>query len=123
MDLKMNDGLYNFLNSLVRIILPALGALYFGLSAAWDGALPYVTQVIGTITVLCTFLGLVIMLARRGWVVDDELLIDKSIPGETNFGLASGDLFENLKADQSVTFHVRDVTAARRKLLDEDGSA
>lgn len=51
----MSNKLYDILKFIAQIILPALGTLYFGLSYYWN--LPYVEQIVGTITVVDTFLG------------------------------------------------------------------
>ena len=49
------NKVYDILKWVAQIVLPALGALYFGLSQIWG--LPYGEQVVGTITVVDTFLG------------------------------------------------------------------
>lgn len=53
--IELSNGLYNALKKLVQVILPAASALYFGLAAIWD--LPAAEQVVGTIAVVTTFLG------------------------------------------------------------------
>ena len=45
----------NFYKNLAQIYLPALATLYFALASIWG--LPYVEQVVGTITAIDTFLG------------------------------------------------------------------
>lgn len=54
----MSDKVYDILKSIALIWLPAIGALYFGLAGIWG--LPYAEQVVGTITVIDTFLGTVL---------------------------------------------------------------
>ena len=51
----MSNKTYDVLKFIAMIVLPALGALYFGLARIWG--LPYGEQIIGTITVVDTFLG------------------------------------------------------------------
>ena len=51
----MSNKIYDFLKHLAQEYLPALGALYFALSKIWG--LPYVEEIIGTITAVDTFLG------------------------------------------------------------------
>lgn len=51
----MNDKIYNILKYVAQVVLPALGTLYFALSAIWG--LPYGEQVVGTITAVDAFLG------------------------------------------------------------------
>lgn len=51
----LSNRVYDFLSWVVVIALPALGALYFGLAQIWG--LPYAEEVVGTITIVATFLG------------------------------------------------------------------
>ena len=55
MNFKLNDRVYNFLKWLAMIVMPAIGSLYFGLSGIWG--CPYAEQIVGTITLVDTFLG------------------------------------------------------------------
>ena len=54
----MNDKLYKILKYIAMIFLPALGTLYFALAAIWG--FPYAEQVVGTITAIDTFLGVIL---------------------------------------------------------------
>ena len=56
--MKMSNKLYNILKWIAQILLPAVGTLYFGLSGIWG--FPYAEQVVGTITVVDTFLGVLL---------------------------------------------------------------
>lgn len=49
------DKLYDWLKWIALVFLPALGALYFGLSQIWG--LPYGEEIVGTISVIDAFLG------------------------------------------------------------------
>lgn len=51
----LGDRAYDFVKKLVQVILPALGALYFGLAQIWG--LPNAEQVLGTVLCIQTFLG------------------------------------------------------------------
>lgn len=51
----LTDARYDQLKFLAQIVLPALGALYFGLAAIWG--LPEAEKVVGTITTIDVFLG------------------------------------------------------------------
>lgn len=57
----ISNRTYDFLKYLAQIFLPALGALYFGLSQIWG--LPKGGEVVGTITVIDTFLGVLLKLS------------------------------------------------------------
>ena len=54
----MNDKLYDVLKWIAMILLPALGTLYFALAGIWG--FPYAEQVVGTVTALDTFLGVIL---------------------------------------------------------------
>ena len=56
----MSSKVYDVLKFITVIVLPATGALYFGLSEIWG--LPYGEQIVGTITAIDTFLGAVLMI-------------------------------------------------------------
>ena len=54
----LSDKVYNILKWVALVLLPALGALYFGLAGIWG--FPYGEQIVGTITVIETFLGVIL---------------------------------------------------------------
>ena len=56
--MKMNDKTYDVLKWIATYLLPALGTLYFALAQIWN--LPYGEQVVGSITAIDTFLGVVL---------------------------------------------------------------
>lgn len=51
----MSNKTYDILKWIAQILLPALGALYFGLAKIW--AFPYGTEIVGTISLVDAFLG------------------------------------------------------------------
>lgn len=51
----MSNKTYDILKWIALVMLPAVGALYFGLSQVWG--LPYGEEIVGTISVIDTFLG------------------------------------------------------------------
>lgn len=51
----MSNKTYDVLKWVALVMLPAVGALYFGLSQVWG--LPYGEEIVGTISVIDTFLG------------------------------------------------------------------
>ena len=59
--MKMNDKTYDVLKWIATYLLPALGTLYFALAQIWN--LPYGEQVVGSITAIDTFLGVVLVLS------------------------------------------------------------
>lgn len=57
----MSNKVYNVLKWIAMIVLPALASLYMGLAALWQ--LPYGEEIAGTITLVDTFLGAVLMIS------------------------------------------------------------
>ena len=56
--MKLSNKVYNVLKWIAMYFLPALGTLYFALAGIWG--LPYGEQVVGTITAVDTFLGVLL---------------------------------------------------------------
>ena len=54
----MNNKVYDVLKWIAMYLLPALGTLYFALAGIWG--LPYGEQIVGTITAIDTFLGVIL---------------------------------------------------------------
>lgn len=51
----LDNKIYDILKYIALIVLPAIGTLYFGLAKIWG--LPFGEEIVGTITVIDTFLG------------------------------------------------------------------
>lgn len=56
--MKMSDKVYDILKWIALYLLPAVGTLYFALAGIWN--FPYGEQVVGTITAVDTFLGVIL---------------------------------------------------------------
>ena len=56
--MKMNNKRYDALKWIAQILLPALGTLYFALAGIWN--FPYAEAIVGTITAVDTFLGVLL---------------------------------------------------------------
>ena len=54
----MSNNVYDILKYIAQIVLPAIATLYFALAGIWG--LPYGEQVVGTITAIDTFLGVLL---------------------------------------------------------------
>lgn len=52
------DKVYDILKWVAQILLPALGTLYFALATIWG--FPYAEQIVGTITAIDAFLGVIL---------------------------------------------------------------
>lgn len=63
--MKMSNKVYDVLKWIAQFLLPALGTLYFALASIWG--LPYGEQVVGTITAIDTFLGVLLGIASNSY--------------------------------------------------------
>ena len=61
----LSNRLYDILKYLTLIAFPALGALYFGLAQIWG--LPSAEEVVGTVVVVDTFLGVILGLSTKSY--------------------------------------------------------
>lgn len=62
----MSNKTYNFLKWIAQLFLPALGTLYFALSAIWG--LPYGEEIVGTITAVDAFLGVLLGISTNAYI-------------------------------------------------------
>lgn len=56
--MKMSNKVYDVMKWIAMYLLPALGTLYFALASIWG--LPYGEEIVGTITAVDTFLGVIL---------------------------------------------------------------
>lgn len=75
---KLNNQVYDTLKWIAQYLLPAGGTLYFALAQIWG--LPYGEQVVGTITAVDAFLGVILGISALGYkkTGDGVLNIDRS---------------------------------------------
>lgn len=77
----MSNRLYDALKYIAQVLLPAVGTLYFGLAQLWEWS--NAEEVVGTITVVDTFLGVLLHLSTSSYNKSDErfdgrILVDDS---------------------------------------------
>lgn len=56
--MKLSNKTYDILKWIAQLLLPAVATLYFALAGIWD--FPYGEQIVGTITAIDTFLGVIL---------------------------------------------------------------
>ena len=76
----LNNKVYNVLKWIAQYVLPGLGALYFALASIWG--LPYGEQIVGTITAIDVFLGVILGISSNTYnktmaVIEEPLISDK----------------------------------------------
>lgn len=57
----MNSKVYDVLKWIAMVVLPAIGAAYFGLATIWG--FPYGEQIVGTIAIVETFIGSILQIS------------------------------------------------------------
>lgn len=63
--MKLSNKTYDILKWIAVIFLPAIGTLYFTLAGIWG--FPYAEQVVGTITAIDTFLGVILQISSNSY--------------------------------------------------------
>lgn len=61
----MSNKVYDILKYIAQIILPALATLYFALAGIWG--FPYGEEIVGTITAVDTFLGVILGISSANY--------------------------------------------------------
>ena len=61
----MSNKVYDVLKYITMIVLPALGTLYFALAGIWG--FPYGEQIVGTITAIDTFMGVILQISTTSY--------------------------------------------------------
>lgn len=107
--MQLSNSAYDIMKKLVQVVLPAFSALYFGLAAIWG--LPAAEQVVGTIAVITTFLGVTLGISHSnykasGAAYDGNLVISEPIPGKTLFSVEVDDDPLNLVEKDSISLHI-----------------
>lgn len=59
--IKMKNETYDVLKYICQVVIPALGTLYFALASIWG--LPYGEQIVGTLTAIDAFMGVLLKIS------------------------------------------------------------
>lgn len=70
--MKISNKTYDVLKWIAMYLLPALGTLYFTLAGIWG--LPYGEQIVGTITAIDTFLGILLGISNAQYKKSNTVL-------------------------------------------------
>lgn len=100
--------LYDYLKYIAQIFLPAFGTLYFGLAGIWH--LPSAQEVVGTIVVVDTFLGVLLGISQSNYAKSDARFDGRITISETpelkQFNLELNDDPNELDKKDQVVFRV-----------------
>ena len=69
--MTMTNKVYDKLKWIAMILLPAIGTLYFTLAGIWG--FPYAAQIVGTITGIDTFLGIILGISTSQYNKKDTM--------------------------------------------------
>ena len=69
--MKLSNKTYDVLKWIAQYVLPAAGTLYFALAGIWG--LPYGEQIVGTITAVDTFLGVLLGVSTAKYVKENPV--------------------------------------------------
>lgn len=93
--MRLKNETYDVLKEITTVWLPALGTLYFALSGIWG--LPFGEQIVGTVTALVTFLGVVLHISTKNYNEAQSM----KISGLQTFFNADGiDMFDEVTTDE-----------------------
>ena len=71
----MSNKCYDVLKYIALVVLPALGTLYFALAGIWD--FPYGEQIVGTVTAVDTFLGVILKLSSDSYYKQLDMEVEE----------------------------------------------
>ena len=69
--MKFKNETYDILKWIAMYLLPAIGTLYFALASVWG--LPYGEQIVGTVTAIDTFLGVILGISTANYNKDNPV--------------------------------------------------
>jgi len=105
--MKLDDKTYNAMKWIAMYLLPSLGTLYFAVAAIWG--LPYAEQIVGTISAIDAFLGVILGISTKAYNKtggDGTLMIDSTSTDKDIYRLnLNGDLAD-LAGKSSITLSV-----------------
>lgn len=99
-----SNDTYDKLKWIAQYFLPALGTFYFALCSIWG--LPYGEQVVGTITALDAFLGILLGISGKSYNGDGTMIVDTSDPERDIYRMELSDPVEDLSKKSAVHFKV-----------------
>lgn len=106
MKIDLTGKTYDVLKWISMYLLPALGTLYFALASIWG--FPYGEEVVGTITALDTFLGVILGISKAQYQGDGDIIVNTTDPEKDVYTLEfNDDPDEKIKTSKYVTLKVQ----------------
>jgi hypothetical protein len=104
-EVKLDNKAYDVLKRFAMIWLPAAGTLYFALAQMWH--LPAGSEVVGSITALDTFLGVVLHISSTSYEGDGSLTTGVGTEGQKTLTFKLDTDPEDLEGKKNVVFAVK----------------
>lgn len=88
--MKFSNKVYDLLKMIAQVALPAAGTLYFALAKIWG--LPFGHEIVGTITAVDAFLGVLLGVSNYNYnkpvciEINDPVCVDRKNENDTNQG-------------------------------------
>lgn len=113
-DYLISNKAYDLLKRFVTLVIPGIGALYFGLAGLWN--LPSPEEVVGTCALIATFGGVLLRFADRSYNASEDkfdgvITVQNKPSGGTLYDMVLGKPAEELTDKDAVQFKVVDETA------------
>jgi len=107
--MRLTNQAYNVLKWIAQLLLPGLATLYFALSSIWG--LPYGEQIVGTITAIDAFLGVLLGLSTAAYKKSDAssdgtLLINMQDPSKDVYRLQLNNDITELANKTAITLKI-----------------
>lgn len=102
--MALKNKTYDVMKWIAQYLLPALGTLYFALAKIWS--LPYGEEIVGTISAIDIFLGVILGISKANYNGDGQIVINDSDPDKDVFSLELNDDIASLPDKTFVTFKV-----------------
>lgn len=104
---------YDALKWVAQVVLPGLATLYLAVGTIWG--LPNIEQVVGTITALDVFLGLLLGVSAEKYKKSDlrfdgDLIVDQSDPNKDLYSLELGIPIEDVQTKDEIALKINKTT-------------
>lgn len=83
--MEFSDAVYDRVKWVARYLLPALGTLYCALASIWG--FPYAEEIVGTISAVDVFLGVLLGISSSNYSGDGTLTVDPNDDSNSSFEL------------------------------------
>lgn len=82
--MKFTNKLYDKLKWITQILIPAMATLYFALAGIWG--FPYGEQIVGTLTAIDTFLGVLLGISNHQYKKEQAMIEEVNPACEEDIG-------------------------------------